>query len=94
MLILIWSFKAKLDVCEARMSKTASWTGELNHKLGGARKITSGSLIMDRDLNGVRGILLRTLVNNPGSVNTDLADADAFLADIKRSGAEALTPPI
>lgn len=92
--MLIWSFKAKLDVCKAYTSKTASWTGELNHKLGGARRITSGSLTMDRDLNGVCGIFLRALIDNPGSVNTDLADANTLLADIKRSGAEALTPPI
>lgn len=80
--MLIWSFKAKLDVCESYTSKTASWTGELNHKLGDARKITSGGLTMDRDLNGVCGIFLRALADNPGSVNTDLADADASLADI------------
>lgn len=69
------SGKAVLDVCEAYTSKTASWTGEIKPKLGGARKITSGGQTMDRDLNGARGIFLRALVDNPGSVNADLAVA-------------------
>jgi putative transposase len=67
------SGKAVLDVCEAYISKTASWTDELNHKLGGAKKITSGGLTMDRDLDGARGIFLRALVDNLGSANYDLA---------------------
>jgi putative transposase len=67
--------KAVLDVCEAYTSKTASWTGELKHHLGGAKKIKSGGLTVDRDLNGARGIYLRALVDNPGSANTELAVA-------------------
>jgi putative transposase len=69
------SGKAVLDVCEAYTSKTASWTGELHRKLGGAKKIKSGGLTVDRDLNGARGIFLRALVDNPGSANADLAVA-------------------
>jgi putative transposase len=69
------SGKAVLDVCEAYTSKTASWAGEIKYNLGGAKKIKSGGLTMDRDLNGARGIFLRALVDNPGSVNSDLAVA-------------------
>jgi putative transposase len=49
-----------LDVNEAYSSKTASWTGEIKN-IGGAKHITSGSITVDRDINGARGIMLRAL---------------------------------
>ena len=49
---------------EAYTSKTASWTGEIK-QIGAAKKITSNGITVDRDLNGARGIFLRTLVDTP-----------------------------
>ena len=51
-----------IDVCEAYTSKTASWTGEVIEKLGGAKVITvSDGARMDRDLNGARGIFVKSI---------------------------------
>jgi putative transposase len=54
------------DINEAYTSKTVSWTGEVI-KIGGARTIKSklDGRVMDRDLNGARGIFLRALVDTP-----------------------------
>lgn len=58
--------KKVLDVNEAYTSKTVSWTGEIVHNLGGRKVIKdSNGLAMDRDLNGGRGIFLRSLVDIP-----------------------------
>jgi len=56
--------KKVIDVCEAYTSKTVSWTGEVK-KVGGSRVIEAGGIKMDRDLNGARGIFLRSLVDSP-----------------------------
>ncbi len=52
------------DINEAYTSKTVSPTGEIV-KIGGARVIKSkiDGRVMDRDLNGARGIFLRALVD-------------------------------
>ena len=54
------------DINEAYTSKTVSWTGEIV-KIGGARIIKSkiDGRVMNRDLNGARGIFLRALVDTP-----------------------------
>jgi putative transposase len=58
--------KTVLDVNEAYTSKTISWTGDLVHNLGGRKTIKDGNGFgMDRDLNGGRGIFLRSLVDIP-----------------------------
>ena len=58
--------KLVLDVNEAYTSKTVSWTGEIIQNLGGRKKIKSNDgRVMDRDLNGGRGIFLRSLVDIP-----------------------------
>ncbi|WP_322112035.1 zinc ribbon domain-containing protein [Aerosakkonema funiforme] len=59
--------KVVLDVNEAYTSKTVSWTGEIIEKLGGAKFIKSqiDNRVMNRDLNGARGIFLRALVDTP-----------------------------
>ncbi len=59
--------KLVIDCNEAYTSKTVSWTGEIVSNLGGAKTIKSQAtgLRMDRDLNGARGIFLRTLVDTP-----------------------------
>ena len=50
------------DVCEAYTSKTVSWTGELVANLGGSKVIKSSEgQSMDRDLNGARGIFIKSV---------------------------------
>ena len=56
--------KKIIDVCEAYTSKTVSWTGEIKN-VGGSRVIRSGDIKLDRDLNGARGIFIRSLVDSP-----------------------------
>ena len=55
-----------LIVNEAYTSKTVSWTGEINHKLGGRKTVSSSDGgRMDRDHNGARGIFLCALGDTP-----------------------------
>lgn len=49
---------------EAWTSKTCSWSGEIQHSLGGSKTIrSSDGVSMDRDINGARGIYLRALTD-------------------------------
>jgi putative transposase len=59
--------KVVMLVNEAYTSKTVSWTGEVIDKLGGRKVIRSliDGRVMDRDINGARGIFLRALVDTP-----------------------------
>jgi putative transposase len=50
-----------LEVCEAYTSKTKSWSGEIVKNLGGNKYIKEKDLILDRDFNGARNILVKTL---------------------------------
>jgi len=70
--------KMVLDVNEAWTSKTVSWTGEINVKLGGAKTVRSKTdgQEMDRDYNGARGIFLRALGDQP-ILRSNLRDASA-----------------
>ena len=56
-----------IDVNEAYTSKTVSWTGEIK-EIGSSKVITSGKgknkVVVDRDYNGARGIMLRALRGN------------------------------
>ena len=55
-----------LEVNEAYTSRTRSWDGRVDEKLGGSRTIRDESgFIMDRDINGARGIFLRALGDSP-----------------------------
>ena len=55
-----------LDVNEAYTSKTRSWDGAVNTKLGSAKVIRDeNGFGMDRDINGARGIFLRALGDSP-----------------------------
>ncbi len=58
--------KTVLDVSEAYTSKTVSWTGEILNNLGG-KKVVVGSdgFRLDRDLNGARGIFIKSVVEHP-----------------------------
>ncbi len=59
--------KIVVDVNEAYTSKTVSWTGEIIKNLSGSKIIKSprDGRILDRDINGARGIFLRALVDTP-----------------------------
>lgn len=58
--------KIVIETNEAYTSKTVSWTGEIVPNLGGSRIIKdSTGKILDRDLNGARGIFLRAVVDTP-----------------------------
>ena len=55
-----------IDVNEAYTSRTRSWDGTVDTKLGGGKVIRDGSGFgMDRDVNGARGIFLRALGDSP-----------------------------
>jgi putative transposase len=81
--------KLVLDQNEAWTSKTVSWTGEVNVKLGGAKVIRSAAtgLEMDRDYNGARGIFLRALGDQP-VLRGNLKNASAPDATSVASGSE------
>jgi len=53
--------KRLILVNEAYTSKTKSWSGEIVHNLGGAKTIKDGNMVVGRDINGARGIMLRSL---------------------------------
>ncbi len=75
--------KTVVDVCEAYTSKTVSWTGELVN-IGGSKIIKSkvDGRIMDRDINGARGIFLRALGDTPWLPNQlALVSQGQLLAD-------------
>lgn len=82
--------KLVLDQNEAWTSKTVSWTGEINAKLGGAKTVRSAStgVSMDRDYNGARGIFLRALGDQP-ILRGNLLDASALGAALATSVAKS-----
>ncbi|CAA6824282.1 MAG: Unknown protein [uncultured Sulfurovum sp.] len=53
--------KHVVDCNESYTSKTRSWSGEIDDKLGGKKIIKDNKFIVDRDVNGARGILLKQL---------------------------------
>ena len=58
--------KELMLVNEAYTSKTCSWSGEIIPNLGGRRAVAgSDGVRVDRDINGARGIFLRTLGDTP-----------------------------
>ncbi len=51
--------KTVIDVNEAYTSKTRSWDGYIDNKLGGRKFVSDGNIRVDRDINGARNIMLR-----------------------------------
>jgi len=51
-----------VDVNESYTSKTKSWNGEIDDKLGSKKVIKGKNFSVDRDINGARGILLKNLI--------------------------------
>ena len=65
----------RLVICnEAYTSRTRSWDGFVNENLGGAKTVSDGSIVVDRDMNGARGIMLRALYGNLGRFRAAGAD--------------------
>ena len=62
--ILSWAAKKHgsfvIRVNESYTSKTESWTGKIHKKFGGSETISDGMIVVDRDINGARAILLRS----------------------------------
>jgi putative transposase len=56
-----------IEVSEAYTSKTCSWNGNVK-EIGNAKWIRDGKIVVDRDYNGARGIMLRALRDNSLSV--------------------------
>ena len=50
-----------VDCNESYTSKTYSWNGHIDDKLGSKKIIKNSGMIIDRDINGARGILLKQL---------------------------------
>ena len=65
--------KQVIRMSEAYTSKVVSWTGEVNNKLGSAKKVSANGLTMNRDINGARGIFLKALVDSPSFINNERA---------------------
>jgi putative transposase len=53
--------KKLLDSTEEYTSKTRSWNGVIDYKLGGKKIIKDDEIIVNRDINGARGIFLLAL---------------------------------
>ena len=53
--------KQIVDCNESYTSKTLSWNGTIDDKLGSKKTISDGNIIVDRDINGARGIFLKQL---------------------------------
>ncbi|WP_372823170.1 zinc ribbon domain-containing protein [Pseudoalteromonas shioyasakiensis] len=53
--------KQVVDCNEAYTSKTRSWDGSINTKLGSSKVIKGDGFTVGRDMNGARNILLKHL---------------------------------
>ena len=63
-------YNKRLVICnEAYTNKTASWTGTITQNLSCARTITDNSVVVDRDPNGARSIMLRALYGDTSRVS-------------------------
>ena len=68
---------------EACTSRTRSWDGIVDRKLGGAKTVSDGSIVVDRDMNGARGIMLRALYGNLGRFQAAGAEV-ALVAELAK----------
>jgi len=53
--------KKVIDCNESYTSKTRSWSGLMDQKLGGKKEIKDENIIVDRDINGARNIYIKCL---------------------------------
>ena len=78
---MVRNFGKRLTICnEAYTSKTMSWTGRIISSLGSAKTISDDGMTIDRDINGARGIMLRTLYGYYDRFQGAHAEV-AFIAD-------------
>ena len=68
---------------EAYTSRTRSWDGFVDQKPGGAKTVSNASIVVDRDINGARGILLRALYGNLGRFRSAGAAVACVAENIK-----------
>ena len=68
---------------EAFISRTRSRDGFANEHLGSAKTVSDGSIAVDRDMNGARGIMLRALYGNLGRLRAARADVALVAEQIK-----------
>jgi len=54
--------KHVVDCNESYTSKTRSWDGVIDLKLGGKKTIRDEKIVVDRDINAARGILIKQLI--------------------------------
>jgi len=54
--------KHVVDCNESYTSKTRSWDGFIDLKLGGKKTIRDEKIVVDRDINAARGILIKQLI--------------------------------
>ncbi len=59
---------------EAYTSRTRSWDGFVAQEPGGSKTVSDGTIIVERDMNGARGIMLRALYGNLGRFQAAGAD--------------------
>ena len=59
---------------EAYTSRTRSWDGFVHQHLGGTKTVSDGMIIVNRDMNGAREIILRALYDNLGRFHAMGAD--------------------
>ncbi len=59
---------------EAYTSRTRPWDGFVAQELGGSKTVSDGTIIVERDMNGARGIMLRALYGNLGRFQAAGAD--------------------
>ena len=52
----------------------------MDQKLGGAKTVSDGGIVVDRDMNGARGIMLRALCGDLGHFEAAGAEV-ALVAD-------------
>ncbi len=55
---------------EAYTSKTRTWDGFVNQRLDGAKTVPDGTIIVERDMNGAHGIMLRASRNKSSEVRS------------------------
>ena len=55
----------------------------MDQKLGGAKTVSDGGIVVDRDMNGARGIMLRALCGDLGHFEAAGVEV-ALVADLEK----------
>ena len=62
-----------MDCNEAYTSKTHSWDGSIDDRLGASKVIKGNGFTVDRDINGARNIFSKNLTRQPEIITTNVA---------------------